>query len=140
MEYRRFGQDLIVRIDRGEEILEQLQRVCEEESITLASVDALGAIDEFTVGVFLTKEKRYQANRFEGAFEITSLTGTVTTKDGDFYPHIHMSAGNGSGQVFGGHLTRAVVSATCEMHLHLMQGRVERAFDEEVGLNLMRFV
>ena len=84
MEYRRFGQDLILRIDKDEEILEQLQIAAEREKIRLASVDALGAVKEFTVGVFKPDEKRYYANAFAGYFEIVSLTGTVTTKEGQF--------------------------------------------------------
>lgn len=139
MEYRRFGQDLILRIDRDEEILEQLRRVTEREQIRLAAVDALGAVKEFTVGVFQPEEKRYYANVFSGAFEIVSLTGTVTTKEGQFYAHLHMSAGDEHGAVFGGHLNRAVVSATCEMHLRVLEGKVERRFDKEIGLNLMAF-
>ena len=139
MEYRRFGQDLILRIDRDEEILEQLRRVAEREQIRLAAVDALGAVKEFTVGVFQPEEKRYYANVFSGAFEIVSLTGTVTTKEGQFYAHLHMSAGDEHGAVFGGHLNRAVVSATCEMHLRVLEGKVERRFDKEIGLNLMAF-
>ena len=139
MEYRRFGQDLILRIDKDEEILEQLQIAAEREQIRLASVCALGAVKEFTVGVFKPDEKRYYANAFAGYFEIVSLTGTVTTKEGQFYAHLHMSAGDEHGAVFGGHLNRAVVSATCEMHLRVLEGCVERCFDEEIGLNLMAF-
>ena len=52
MEYRRFHDMLIVRIDKGEEILEQFRRIAEAEHIRLASVSALGAICDFTVGVF----------------------------------------------------------------------------------------
>ena len=139
MEYKRIGQSIIVRMDPGEEILEQLKLVAEEEALTLASVSGLGAVNEFTVGVYKTTEKQYLSKRFTGAYEIISLTGTVTTKDGAFYPHLHMSAGNERGQVFGGHLNRALVSATAELVLTIIDGTVERRFDETIGLNLMKF-
>ena len=52
---------------------------------------------------------------------------------------IHMSAGNEKGEVFGGHLNRAIVSATCEMVITIIDGAVDRYFDEEIGLNLFKF-
>ena len=122
-----------------EEIIENLRAIAEKEQIKLASVEALGAINDFTVGVFDTVEKKYYSNRFQGAYEIVSLTGTITTKDGAFYQHLHMSAGESSGAVFGGHLSRAVVSATCEMIVRVIDGRVERVLDPDIGLNLFRF-
>ena len=67
MEYRRFNDTLIVRIDKIEEITEQIRLVAERENIRLASVQALGAVDDFTVGVFDTKTKTYASNRFQGA-------------------------------------------------------------------------
>lgn len=140
MDYRRFGDTIIVRIDRGEEITEQLRAVAEKENIRLASVEALGAVDDFTVGVYNVAEKQYYANRFQGAFEIVSLTGTVTTMDGQFYQHLHMSAGDNKGAVFGGHLNSATVSATCEMVIRVIDGTVERAKDPEIRLNLFRFL
>lgn len=139
MEYRKFDGTYIVRIDRGEEILEQVRALALEEGIRLASVQALGAVNEFTVGVFRPGEKRYDANSFQGDFEIVSLTGTINTMDGEFYTHLHMSAGDGSGHVFGGHLNRAVVSAVCEMVVTEIPGSVDRVFSEEVGLNLFKF-
>ena len=139
MDYRRFGDTVLVRMDKGEEILEQMQKVAEQENIRLAEVSALGAINDFTVGVFKTDEKKYYSNHFEGAFEITSLTGTISTMDGKYYAHLHMSAGNDKGEVFGGHLNRAIISATCEMVIRVIDGSVDRAFDETVGLNLYRF-
>ena len=139
MEYRRFDNTYIVRIDRGEEIVEQVRLLSEREGIRLASVQALGAVDDFTVGVFDTRTKTYASNRFRGAYEIVSLTGTISTMDGAFYLHLHMSAGDGSGAVFGGHLNRANVSATCEMVIRVIPGQVDRAFSQEIGLNLFRF-
>ena len=140
MEYRRFQDTLVVRIDRGEEITEQLRMVAEKEGIRLASIEALGAVNDFTVGVYNTAEKKYYSNRFQGAYEIVSLTGTITTMDGKFYHHLHMSAGDEKGAVFGGHLNSAVISATCEMVIRVIDGVVERRHDPEIGLNLFRFL
>lgn len=139
MEYRRFGNTIVARIDKGEEILESLRELAEKEKILLAGVSALGAVSEFTVGVFDTGEKKYYANNFSGTYEIVSLAGTVNTMNGEYYSHLHMSAGDQEGKVVGGHLSRAVVSATCEMLLNVIDGRVDRQFSGEVGLNLFRF-
>ena len=139
MEYRRFQNTIVARIDKGEEILEQVKRIARKEQIKLASVQALGAVRQFTAGVFKTEEKEYIANEFNGSFEIVSLTGTINTMNGEFYCHLHMSAGNHKGEVFGGHLNKALVSATCEMIITVIDGTVDRYFDEEIGLNLFRF-
>lgn len=139
MEYKRFENTIIARIDRGEEILEQVKEIALKEKIRLASVQALGAINRFTVGVFKTNEKTYLANESEGSYEIVSLSGTINTMNGEFYCHLHMSAGNEKGEVFGGHLNQAFVSATCEMVITVIDGTVDRYYDEGIGLNLFRF-
>lgn len=107
MDYKRFDDTILVRMDRGEEILEQVKAVALKEHVTLASVQALGAINDFTVGVYNVAEKKYYANDFKGSFEIVSLTGTIDTMNDGFYCHLHLSAGNERGQVFGGHLNRS---------------------------------
>ena len=140
MDYRRFDNTIIARIDKGEEILAAVKKLADAEKITLASVRALGAVGDFTVGVFKTAEKNYQANHFQGDFEIVSLTGTINTMNGEFYQHLHLSAGDEQGHVFGGHLNEAFVSATCEMVIQVINGRVERYFDETIGLNLFEFI
>ena len=136
MDYRRFGKTIIARIDKGEEILTQLKNIALKEEIKLASVRALGATDDFTVGVFKVDEKKYYANHFTGDFEIVSLTGTISTMNGEYYAHLHMSAGDEQGRVFGGHLNEAIISATCEMVIEVIDGQVDRIHDESVGLNL----
>ena len=139
MDYRRFGKTIIARIDRGEEVLTQLKNIALKEEIKLASVRALGATDDFTVGVFKVDEKKYYANHFTGDFEIVSLTGTISTMNGEYYAHLHMSAGDEQGRVFGGHLNEAIISATCEMVIEVINGQVDRIRDESVGLNLFHF-
>jgi len=102
MEYRKFGDTYIVRMDRDEEILAQLKIFAEKEQVKLASVTALGAVKDFTIGVFDTSAKAYHSNRFQGVYEIVSLVGTINTKDGDFYCHLHMCAGDQEGRAPGG--------------------------------------
>ncbi len=139
MDYRKFGNTYVVRIDKDEEILEQIKTLALKEHITLAQVSALGAVKDFTIGVFKTDTKQYVANSFSGCYEIVSLTGTINTMDGEFYTHLHMCAGDEKGNAFGGHLNSATVSATCEMIITVIDGTVDRYFDEEIGLNLFKF-
>ena len=139
MDYRKFERFYIVRIDKGEEILEKIKEIALKENIKLAKVSALGATNNFTVGVYKTAENKYYSNNFTGDHEIVSLTGTINTFNGEFYTHIHMSAGNDKGEVFGGHLNKAIVSATCEMIIEQIDGAVDRKYDENIGLNLFNF-
>ena len=50
-----------------------------------------------------------------------------------------MSVGNEKGEAFGGHLNSAVVSATCVMVITVIDGKVDRVYDEETGLNVFKF-
>lgn len=140
MEYRKFGNVIVARIDKEEEILDKIKEISLKENIRLANVNALGATNDFTVGVYNIDEKKYYSNSFKGNFEIVSLTGSVNTMDGEFYTHIHASFGNDKGEVFGGHLNKAVVSATCEMFIYIIDGEVDRFKDEVTGLNLFKFM
>ena len=140
MKYARFDNTIAARIDRGEEILTELKKIALAEKIRLGQVSALGAVGDFTVGVFHTAEKQYHANRFTGDWEIVSLTGSITQMNGEFYAHLHMSAGGTDGAVVGGHLNSATVSATCELFITVLDGTVERRFSPEIGLNLFEFV
>ena len=136
MDYKRFSDTCIVRLDPGEDIVAQLAKLAKDEGIGLAEINGLGAVDDFTVGVFDTAQKKFKPNRFQGAHEIVSLHGTIT--DGP-YLHLHMSAGDVNGVVRGGHLAYARISVTAEIVVRIIDGRVGRFFDEAQGLNVMTF-
>ena len=136
MKYRRYEDTIIVRIDRGEEILEKMKEVALKENVRLANVNALGAVDDFTVGVYNVDEQKYYSKTFKGAFEIVSLTGSINTMNHEYYAHIHMSAADSTGVAYGGHLNRAIVSATCEMFIKVIDGEIDRFKDPVTGLNL----
>lgn len=139
MDYKKFNSTIMARIDKGEEIISKVMEICEKENIKLANINALGAVDEIVIGLFDTGEKKYYSEKFTGDFEIVSLTGSITTKNGELYNHLHISVGDREYNVRGGHLNSAVVSATCELFIHIINGMVEREFNDEVGLNLLKF-
>ncbi|MDR1463949.1 MAG: DNA-binding protein [Oscillospiraceae bacterium] len=139
MEYRGFGRDLVLRLDPGEEILSSLKDLAAREDLRLASVRGIGAVNHAVLGLFDPKTKQYQANAFDCDMEIVSLTGTVSRMAGEVYLHLHMAAGQRDGTVVGGHLNEATVSATAELVLTRVDGALDRAFSEEIGLNLLKF-
>ena len=139
MEYKKFENMIVARIDRGEEITEQVKAIALKENIKLAEINALGAVDDFTVGVFDVNEKKFHGNHFSGAYEIVSLHGSINTMNGEYYSHLHMSAADETGHTVGGHLNNARISATCEMFIQIIDGTVDRYHDEETGLNLFLF-
>lgn len=139
MQYEKFGNKIVVRIDRGEEIIDKIKEVATKENVRLAEITAIGAAREFTVGAFDFNEKKYASHSFSGCYEIVSLLGSVNTLGGEFYCHLHMCAAGADGVAVGGHLNRAIVGATCELFMTVTCGEVDRKFDETVGLNLFEF-
>ena len=140
MDYRKFEQGYVLRLDPGEEIVGSLTRLVEQESIQLASVSALGAANDVTIGIFNTVEKKYYSQRYQGDYEISALVGNVTRKEGEPYLHLHITIGNPvTGQVHAGHLSSATISATLELFLQVWDGQVGRKFSDTVGLTCWNF-
>ena len=139
MEFRRFNDAYVVRMDRGEEVMETLTALCEQEGIRLASVEAIGAVDRAVVGLYDVGEKVYHKKEFTEPMELTSLLGTVTEKDGKPYLHLHATFCDANMQTHGGHVNALHISATCEMVLRLLPGQVGRQLDEVTELNLFDF-
>lgn len=139
MEYRKFGDKYVVRLDKGEEIVYSLLKLCAWKDIKVAQVTGIGAVGEVTAGLFDTEKKEFISHTWTGDMEITALTGNITTKERKPYEHLHITVAGRDGMARGGHLKRAVVSATAELFLTVADGTVEREMSDEIGLNLMKF-
>ena len=85
MQYEKFGNKIVVRIDRGEEIIDKIKEVATKENVRLAEITAIGAAREFTVGAFDFNEKKYASHSFSGCYEIVSLLGSVNTLGGELF-------------------------------------------------------
>ena len=138
MKYRKFGDKFIVRIDKGEEIVQTLKQFCEEQGIKLGSITGIGATNKATIGLFDAEKKEYHSKELVGNYEIAPLYGNISTMKGEVYLHIHANLCDSKHRSFGGHLNSAIVSATFEAIIEVIQGEIEREFSREIGLNLYK--
>ena len=69
MEYKRFEDTYVVRLDRGEELIETLKEFVKKEKITLGSISGLGASNFVEVGLFNIETKEYKKNVYEQDME-----------------------------------------------------------------------
>ena len=110
MEYQKLGNNYVVRIDKGEELLQKISELCVKEDIKVGSITGLGATDRVTVGLFDTEKKVYRKTELTGPMEITSLVGNISTKDGKNYLHCHINICDNKMNVLGGHLNECWIS------------------------------
>lgn len=138
MEYRRFGNKIVARIDKGEEVCAKLLELAEREDIRLAGVYGLGASDDVTLGVFDTATKYYNKTVYNATdYEIGSVTGNLSRQGDKPYLHLHAVIGSPvMGECHAGHLNAATISATCELMIDVIDGEAGRKFSDEIGLNL----
>lgn len=139
MDYRKIENTYIVRLDPGDEITEQMRILAKKENIKLAQVNGLGAVNAFTVGAYSLADQTFYSQDYEGVWEIASLVGNINTMNGEFYLHLHMSAGDNQGHFVGGHMSRAVISATGEVFVTELPGTVDREKDPSTGINIFKF-
>ena len=139
MKYKNFGNVIAVRLEKGEKLVKSLFEVVRKEGLTAASITGIGAVDDFEIGVFDLEKSDYDRIRYTGNHEINALVGNLTTKDGAPYLHLHITATGAGGKVVGGHLFEGNISLTAEIFLQVIGGKIERKYDEALGINKICF-
>ena len=139
MEYRRYDNRIVLRLDKDDEITESVIEVAKKEKIRLASVSGIGGTDNVTVGVFNMDKKAYDKYSFTGTHEITSLVGNINTMNAEEYTHLHITLAGKDGKLVGGHLLSCVISLTAEIFIDIIEGTVDRKRDETLQINKFYF-
>jgi predicted DNA-binding protein with PD1-like motif len=85
------------RLKPGQDLMDEIQAFVEEKKIEAGCV--LSGVGSLT-DVLIRLAGRHEFNRFEGTFEIVSITGTVAVGGS----HIHISFSDDAGVTLGGHL------------------------------------
>ena len=104
-------------------------------------MSGIGATNDATLGVFEIGTKTYHKKRFCSCdYEIASLMGNLSVMDTKPYLHLHAVVGSPeTGECHGGHLSEAMISATAEIVISVIDGIVDRTYSDDVGLNLFDF-
>jgi uncharacterized protein len=128
----------VIVLVRGEKVIEKLTEFCRRENILSGCFNAIGAINQVEMAHFDSVKKHYSYKQMTGALEIVSLTGNITRKDDEIVIHSHINVSAEDMLCYGGHLKEAVVAVTCEITLTDLKTKITRAFDNEIGLNLIQ--
>lgn len=139
MEYRQVKDyRVMVRLDRGEEVIASLTNLCKDHEIEAAHLSAIGAVRNAEIGYYDLKSFSYLTRKFPEIYELVSLSGNVALVDGEPFVHAHATLGSSDFSVHGGHLVAATVAVTVEAVVTVFDTRFQRSLDPEVKLKLLR--
>lgn len=139
MKYRFDGFNWLVRLERGEKLMEGLTHVVKKENIKGAWISGLGAAEWAELGAYDLNTKTYKWKKFDQDLEITTLQGNVSWVDDEPMLHIHGSFSDEEMHGYGGHVKELQVGGTCEVLLHRWYETegLTRSQDDAVGLKLL---
>ena len=135
MKYRKIGEKIFVSLQSGDLINKSLTEISVKENISNAWINGIGAIDSVEVGYMDVVNKKYQKRNFNDNYELISLIGNISIKDGVPFVHTHITFSDTEYKVFGGHLFDANITATGEIILTVADSKIDRQFNENVGIH-----
>lgn len=131
------GNTYVLSAKRGEELMEGIKKFCGEYRIEAASFRAIGAAGEVEIAWYDLGAKQYVTVLLQEDLEIVSLEGNVSKLGNDTVVHGHGVFSNKAMETKAGHVNKAVISGACEVVLVRLEGKIDRAFDKDTGLNLL---
>ena len=132
------GQKTFVLVfDTDDEVVAELTNFAKENELSAASLTAIGAFREATLGYFDWERKEYDEIPVEEQVEVLSLVGDIALKDEEPQLHAHAVLGRRDGSTVGGHLLEAYVRPTLEIILTESPEHLRKRTDEETGLALI---
>lgn len=139
MTFRYDDFNYVVRLEKGELLVESLLKFVKERNIKGAWLMGLGGAEWAKLGFYDLPNKTYRWQRFDELLEITSLQGNIAWKDGEPALHMHGTLSNAQFQVIGGHIKELSVAGTCEVFIHALDSDqpLTRKPDDQIGLALL---
>ena len=145
MEYRKFGDTVYIRMDRGDEIIGCIMEVCEREHISSAVFGGIGGCSEAQIQTFIPETGDFETRTISGMLELVSLNGNIVSGDGNgLFHHTHAMftyKEGGRHCTAGGHIASITVLYTAEIELRpVVGGTIGRESDPETGTGFWKFL
>ena len=137
MHFTQVDEGYMIRLEKGEEIIETVIKFALENRIPAGILTGIGAADKIRVGYYNPRTKGYPERTFNGELEIATLIGNLSWVGENPMAHLHIIFSDENMNALGGHLFEARISATCEIYLRVFTKKLDRKPDEEIGLNLL---
>ena len=137
MKFKKINETYIVRLDKGEKVIETLKNFCFNNEIKCGYFSGIGSLDEAELAHYIVRNKKYTSEKYSQPLEIVNLTGNITTMDNEVYLHCHAVLSDVQMEAIAGHLKEGIVGATAEIVFVKLDAEINRKFDEKIGLNLM---
>ena len=123
MEHVRDGDDVILRLDPGDEIHASIKSLS-EHGITCASITSgIGRVRDIKIG-YLDSNGIYQTVTHSDSMELLSTQGNLAPGPDGPFTHIHMLLSDNGHIVHGGHLFEATVHVVAEIHLRVLNPEI----------------
>ncbi len=135
--YQKRGQQYLIRINRGGEIVASLQDFVQQKKIKAGFFVGIGATDQTVLAHYSVEDQKYSEQEFSNALELTNLTGSIAVQDDKPAVHAHATLADSKFKVIAGHLVEAQVSGTCEILLTPLGSEINKKFDQETGLHIL---
>ena len=127
----------LIAFDKDDDVLDTLRTFAESNRIRGGYFIAIGGFRSATIAYWNPATKEYEHIEVGEQVEVVSMAGDVGVTDAETKLHAHVTLGRRDGSTIGGHLVKATVFPTLEMHLIDYGTEVVRATDEETGLSLI---
>lgn len=139
MDYKRFDNKIVLRLKKSEKIIESLEKLANEANITAAHFQGIGAVNELKIGLMKPGDDDYTWDIYKENLEITSLIGNITSFEDKPVVHTHITCANENSKVIGGHLGEATCSFTAEIFIDIIDTKLEKETDPELGIQIIEF-
>jgi predicted DNA-binding protein with PD1-like motif len=123
--------------DKGDELVAGITHFAKENGLDAASLTAIGAFSDATLGYFDVQKKEYEEIPVEEQVEVLSLVGDIALEGEEPQLHAHVVVGRRDGMAMGGHLLEAHVRPTLEVVLVESPEHLRKKTDPETGLALI---